>query len=129
MTTVTYLQEGMLIKIGGIVYEVDMVNDCRARCIPTEKVKVKHVMTDKKTGDPKEVEFSRSGTAINISPNSECEIIGYKKREKRPESISLKVLTKPVQDSPVPLKVVEAPTPKRRSQKRSKKISRRKKAA
>ena len=65
----------MVIKHSGIQYRVDMVNESRARCVPLEKVKVKQTMFDKRTGADKEVEFERVGGAINISPNSEVEVI------------------------------------------------------
>lgn len=124
MNTLTYLQEGMLIKLGGVTYEVDMVNDCRARCRPTEKVTVKRKMFDKRSGQEKEIEFSHTAAVINISPNSECEILGHIKREKKPETFSLKILTKPVQDIPEPLKVVEVPPKRRSKKKRSRRLKR-----
>ncbi len=76
--TLTRLQVGMVIKHGGTDYRVDLVNESRARCVPLEKVKVKQVMFDKRSGTEKEVEFSRSGGAISISPNSEVEIVSWK---------------------------------------------------
>jgi hypothetical protein len=67
----TFLQEGMIIKLSGVEYRVEMVNDCRARCVPLHKVKV----TVKDKLKDKEVTFERSAGPINISPNSECEIL------------------------------------------------------
>lgn len=67
----TRLQLGMVIEMSGVRYRVDMVNDCRARCVPLDKVKVQ--VEDKLKGVTKE--FERFGSSINISPNSECDII------------------------------------------------------
>lgn len=69
--TLTYLQAGMIIKLGGVEYRVEMVNDCRARCVPLQKIKV----TVKDKLRDKEVTFERSAGPVNISPNSECQIL------------------------------------------------------
>lgn len=71
----TLLQKGMLFKHQGAVYRVDMVNECRARCVPVNRVKVEREMFDKRTGENKVVSFEHDGAAINISPNSEVEIV------------------------------------------------------
>lgn len=73
----TRLQPNMIIELQGVKYRVDMVNDCRARCVPMDKIVVKSTMFDKRKGENKEVVFTRTGSSINISPNSECEILGY----------------------------------------------------
>ncbi len=73
--SLTFLQVGMQFKHGGSVYRVEMVNESRARCVPVDKIKVKQTMFDKRTGADKEVEFERTGGAINISPNSEVEVV------------------------------------------------------
>lgn len=64
------LRVNMIIELKGIKYRVDMVNACRARCVPMEKVKV--VVRDKLKD--KEVTFERTAASIDISPNSECPI-------------------------------------------------------
>lgn len=76
----TRLQPNMIIRLNDGEYLVEMVNDCRARCSPLQKVKVQRTMFDKRSGANKEVEFERTGTSINISPNSECDIIRYATR-------------------------------------------------
>lgn len=73
------LRQGMIIQLRGIKYVVDMVNACRAHCVPMEKVKV--VMRDKLKD--KEVTFERTASSIDISPNSECPILGYQKTGER----------------------------------------------
>jgi hypothetical protein len=85
----TRLRKGDLIQMGGAVYHVQMVNECRARAVPTEKVKVERTMFDKRTGEEKTVEFSCSGNGVNISPNSECQIVGHKSVvEEAPEPVT-----------------------------------------
>jgi hypothetical protein len=71
------LQQGMIISLNGVKYVVDMVNSCRARCVPMEKIKV--VVKDKLKD--KEVSFERSASAISISPNSDCPILGYQSHQ------------------------------------------------
>jgi len=52
-----------------------MVNNSRARCVPVDKVKVERKMFDKRSGEEKVVVFEHAGTTINISPNSEVQIV------------------------------------------------------
>jgi len=76
--TLTRLQPGHLVKFAGEKWKVTSVNDCRAVITPVEKRKteVKQII------DGKEVvvaSFSKYGSSVNISPNSELEIVGYDK--------------------------------------------------
>lgn len=71
--TLTRLQPGQVIEISGSEYHVVMVNDCRARCLPLAKQE--RTITPK-FGEP--VTIQSSGSALNISPNSECRIVGRK---------------------------------------------------
>ena len=71
----TFLQVGMVFLHGGCKYRVDMVNNSRARCVPVDKVKVERKMFDKRSGEEKVVVFEHAGTTINISPNSEVQIV------------------------------------------------------
>lgn len=71
--TLTRLQPGHLIEVSGEEYHVVMVNDCRARCVPLAK---RERTITPKFGDA--VTIQSTGNALNISPNSECRILGYK---------------------------------------------------
>jgi hypothetical protein len=56
--------------LNGEKHRVEMVNDCRARCVPLAKRE--RVITPL-VGEP--VTIQSTGSAINISPNSEIEIL------------------------------------------------------
>jgi hypothetical protein len=69
----TRLRAGMKIKLGEDVYVVEMVNDCRARCRP---VGTRHVEIKTRFGeDGKSIKFEAPLGVINISPNSDVEIL------------------------------------------------------
>lgn len=72
--SLTRLQEGMIIDHCGAEYRVDMVNECRARCVPVNKTRKTVAFTNKK-GEACEFTPEFTGSAINISPNSECQIL------------------------------------------------------
>ena len=65
-----HLREGDVFLHSGREYVVDMVNPSRARCLPLERKKVEYVTADEKT-----VKFETDHAIINISPNSEVEIL------------------------------------------------------
>lgn len=76
--SLTRLQPGHIIVFSGERWRVTSVNDCRAVITPMEKRKteVKQII------DGKEVvvaSFNKYGASVNISPNSEVEIVGYDK--------------------------------------------------
>jgi hypothetical protein len=73
--TLSRLQPGMVVEIGGEEHVVEMVNDCRARCLPLNKKKSKVRITDKLTGEVREFEPETTGGAVNISPNADCKIL------------------------------------------------------
>lgn len=77
--TLTRLQPGHIIMFSGERHRVTMVNDCRAVIVPMEKRKTEI----QQTIDGKQVvvaRFSKYGSSVNISPNSEVEIVGYDKQ-------------------------------------------------
>lgn len=76
--TLTKLQPGHIVMFNGARHRVTMVNDCRARIVPMEKVEtqVEQIIDGKKVVV---ASFSKYGAGQNISPNSEIEIIGYEK--------------------------------------------------
>lgn len=73
--TLTRLQPGHIVALeGGVEHVIVFVNDCRAVAVPrsakTVVVRIKPLVGEEKT-------FSRTvRTGLNISPNSECQIIG-----------------------------------------------------
>lgn len=69
------LQVGMVVRLNGEEHVVEMVNDCRARCLPLNKRKMKVRIEDKLTGQVREFEPETTGGAANVSPNSDCEIL------------------------------------------------------
>ena len=74
----TRLQPGHIVIFSKERWRVDSVNDCRAVIIPLEKRKteVKQIIDGKETVV---ASFSRCGASVNISPNSELEIVGYER--------------------------------------------------
>lgn len=70
----TRLEVGMVIRYGGDLYRVVLVNECRARCEPIDKKRQVEIST-RFGADGKPVKFEASSVSINISPNSECEIV------------------------------------------------------
>jgi len=78
--TLTKLQPGHIVMFNGARHRVTMVNDCRARIVPMEKVEtqVEQIIDGKKVVV---ASFSKYGVGQNISPNSEIEIVGYAKTE------------------------------------------------
>src|SRR5688572_1135991 len=81
--TLSRLQPGMIILHEGRKHRVVMVNDCRARILPIEKIQktVEQIIDGKKTVV---ASFSSFGAALNISPNSTCEIIGFEQSDALP---------------------------------------------
>ena len=67
----TCLQQGMLILVGDKKYRVERVNECRAYCVPARKHRV--IIKDKVFNKVRQ--FMATGSAINISPNSDCRIV------------------------------------------------------
>ena len=72
------LQPGHIVRHNGENWRVVMVNDCRAQIVPIEKrhTEVTQIIDGKETVVAK---FNKTGAAINISPNSFIDIIGYEK--------------------------------------------------
>jgi hypothetical protein len=78
--TLTKLQPGHIVMLDGCRHRIVMVNDCRARAVPCDKVQ----STIEQIVDGKKVvvaSFSKYGVGQNISPNSEIPIVGYEKPE------------------------------------------------
>lgn len=65
---ISHLRVGDVIDLGG-EFVVEMVNDCRARCKPLAK---RHVTIER---DGKQVQFEGSYSSVNISPNSDVDIL------------------------------------------------------
>jgi hypothetical protein len=76
--TTSRLQEGMIIFYGGSEYVVEMVNECRARCRPLNTHKKQVSFTNAK-GKTFTFQPELVGATINISPNSECEIVRWQR--------------------------------------------------
>lgn len=70
--TLTRLQRGHVVRFSDGEHLITYVNDCRAVAVP----RVKRAVTIKPLVG-KAVTFERHANAQNISPNSECEIVGY----------------------------------------------------
>ncbi len=66
------LRVGQLIRIGSTQYRVVNVGDCRCCIEPTSRVE--HVVKDKYLEGNDKV-FSTLGRKVNISPNSEVEVL------------------------------------------------------
>lgn len=92
--TLSRLQPGMIIIHEGRRHRVVMVNDCRARVIPLERVQreVEQIIDGKKVVV---ASFSAPGAAQNISPNSTCEIVGFEQPNNEPVEKPI-VIKKPV---------------------------------
>lgn len=74
--TLTRLQRGHVIRLdGGAEHLVIYVNDCRAVAVP-RSTKVVTVKFKPLVGEAVAFE-ARPRSGLNISPNSECEIVGY----------------------------------------------------
>jgi len=74
--TLSRLQPGHIVLFEGRKHRVIMVNDSRARILPLEKVQktIEQIIDGKKVTV---ASFSGPGVAVNISPNSLCEIVGF----------------------------------------------------
>ncbi len=98
--TLTKLQPGHIVLFAGARHRVTLVNECRARIVPMEKVQteVEQIIDGKKVVV---ATFSKYGVAQNISPNSEIEIIGYEKPQET-EATNAQQLSKPVQIEDLP---------------------------
>ena len=72
------LQPGHIVRHNGENWRVVMVNDCRAQIVPIEKrhTEVTQIIDGKETVVAK---FNKTGAAVNISPNSFIDIVGYEK--------------------------------------------------
>lgn len=68
--TLTRLQPGMIVRWNGAEHRVAFVNDCRAHIIPLAKVTVQ---IKPRFGPP--CTFQRTQPGMDISPNSEIEIL------------------------------------------------------
>jgi hypothetical protein len=80
VSTLTRLQPGMVILSAGIRYRVELVNESRAFCVPTEKrTEVFQPKTGKNAGAELVIEKRQPG--ISISPNAECEIVEWPRGE------------------------------------------------
>jgi hypothetical protein len=74
--TLTRLQRGHVVKLdGGAEHLIIYVNDCRAVAVP-RSAKVVTVKLTRPNGEAVAFE-ARPKSGLNISPNSECEIVGY----------------------------------------------------
>ena len=70
--TLTRLQRGHVVRFSDGEHLITYVNDCRAVAV----LRAKRAVTIKPlVGEA--VTFERHASAHNISPNSECEIVGY----------------------------------------------------
>ncbi len=69
--TITRLQRGHVVQFLDGEYLITYVNDCRAVAIPRARRTVKI-----RALGGRQVTFSAPGVSLNISPNSECEIVG-----------------------------------------------------
>ena len=76
--SISRLQEGMVISHSGEEYLVEMVNECRARCRPINTRKKEVSFTNAK-GKTFKFQPEMVGASINISPNSECDILRWNK--------------------------------------------------
>ena len=65
------LHEGQIVRFRDEGYRVTIVNECRARIVPLKRTQVEFV--DKLNG--KRVTFSSAGRPLDISPQSEIEIL------------------------------------------------------
>jgi len=83
------LQPGHIVFHAGEKWRVTMVNDCRAQIVPIEKrhTEVTQIIDGKETVVAK---FNKTGAAINISPNSFIDIIGY---ERPPDTTTAQAAT------------------------------------
>src|SRR5436190_17903981 len=70
--TLTHLQRGHIVRFPDGEHLITYVNDCRAVAVP----RAKRAVTIKPLAG-NTVTFQRHASAQNISPNSECEIVGY----------------------------------------------------
>jgi hypothetical protein len=70
--TLTRLQRGHVVRFSDGEHLITYVNDCRAVAVPRAK---RGVTITPLFGEA--VTFQRHASAQNISPNSECEIVGY----------------------------------------------------
>lgn len=70
----TRLRVGMVIEFGGEQYRVTLVNECRARCEPVSKTRKVEINT-RFGEDGQPIKFEAQASSINISPNSEVNIL------------------------------------------------------
>jgi hypothetical protein len=66
------LRVGDIIKIGEELYRIDLVNECRARCVPLAK-RVETIRPQTGPAAGKVITISKSQAPISISPTSEVE--------------------------------------------------------
>lgn len=67
--TLSRLQPGMTVLFSGAPHRVVMVNDCRARIVAVDKLRKTVLLAGRL------VTFSGEDRALNISPESELEIL------------------------------------------------------
>lgn len=70
----TRLRKGMMVRLSDGIYEVTLVNECRAHCEPVDKTR-QVVISEDSSADGKEKVFQARRRGIDISPNSEVEIL------------------------------------------------------
>lgn len=70
----TRLKKGMKVRLGEDVYLVTLVNECRAHIEPVDKTRTV-VIEDKFDEDGKKKTFLARRRGMDISPNSEVEIL------------------------------------------------------
>ena len=76
----TRLRVHDVFQLEGRLHRVDLVNDSRARCVPIVRMtRTFTPQTGAKAGET--VEFDQQLNCVNISPNSEVDIIGRWKPE------------------------------------------------
>ncbi len=71
------LRVGMIVMLQGCEHRVEMVNGSRARCVPLSKKKVE--IKTRFGEDGEAITFEKNRPGMDISPNSEIEIIRQEK--------------------------------------------------
>ncbi len=78
--SLTRLRIGDVFMLDGRLHRVDLVNECRARCIPITR-QVRTFVPKTGMNAEKPVQFGDSLNPVSICPNSEIEIVGRWKPE------------------------------------------------
>lgn len=77
------LEVGMIVDMGRDegLYEVTLINDCRARIEPLEKRRTVVIKNNfAAEGESEEKTFQARREGMDISPNSECPIVSWNKK-------------------------------------------------